>query len=121
MAGAPPLRARCGHAAGAEKPPASDDQDKSEPPDNEGFREFARFALDEFGPAVHNGTWDAFARNLSYSDADEEAPALAVAVERAERELGGEPRRLHYLSVPPAASAGIVRTCGAPASPSERA
>jgi glucose-6-phosphate 1-dehydrogenase len=80
------------------------------PLDSEGFREFAREALDEFGPPAHNGTWDAFARNLSYSDADEEAPALAAAVERAERELGGEPRRLHYLSVPPAASAGIVQT-----------
>ena len=78
--------------------------------DSEGFRELAREALDEFGPPAHNGTWDAFARTLSYSDADEEAPALAAAVERAERELGGEPRRLHYLSVPPAASAGIVQT-----------
>jgi len=80
------------------------------PLDSEGFREFAREALREFGPSVHNGTWDAFARTLSYSDADEEAPALAAAVDRAERELGGEPRRLHYLSVPPAASAGIVQT-----------
>jgi glucose-6-phosphate 1-dehydrogenase len=34
---------------------------------------------------------------------------LAAAVARAESELGGEPRRLHYLSVPPAASAGLVR------------
>jgi glucose-6-phosphate 1-dehydrogenase len=80
------------------------------PFDGEGFRRFARDAVDEFGPAVHNGSWEAFASALSYSDADEEAPALAVAVERAEREIGGAPRRLHYLSVPPAASAGIVQT-----------
>jgi glucose-6-phosphate 1-dehydrogenase len=80
------------------------------PLDSEGFRQFARAAVDAFGPAVHNGSWDAFARTLSYSDADEEAPALAVAVDRAERDLGGAPRRLHYLSVPLAASAGIVRT-----------
>jgi glucose-6-phosphate 1-dehydrogenase len=76
---------------------------------SDGFRAFAREAVGEFGPAAHNGTWDAFARSLSYSDADEEAPALAAAVERAERELGGTPRRLHYLSVPPAASGTIVR------------
>jgi glucose-6-phosphate 1-dehydrogenase len=76
----------------------------------DGFRAFARAAIDEFGPASHIGSWDAFARTLSYTDADEEAPALAVAVERAERELGSTPRRLHYLSVPPAASAGIVQT-----------
>jgi glucose-6-phosphate 1-dehydrogenase len=78
--------------------------------DGDGFRRFARAAIDEFGPATHNGSWDAFASTLSYTDADEEAPALAVAVERAERELGAMPRRLHYLSVPPAASAGIVQT-----------
>jgi glucose-6-phosphate 1-dehydrogenase len=79
------------------------------PLDSDGFRALAREAVGEFGPAAHNGTWDAFARTLSYSDADEEAPALAAAVERAERELGGTPRRLHYLSVPPAASGAIVR------------
>jgi glucose-6-phosphate 1-dehydrogenase len=79
------------------------------PLDSEGFRAFAREAVREFGPAAHNGTWDAFARTLSYSNADEEAPALAAAVERAERDLGGTPRRLHYLSVPPAASGSIVR------------
>jgi len=78
--------------------------------DNDGFREFARQALAEFGPAAHNGSWDAFARSLSYSDADEEAPALAAAVDRAERELRPEPRRLHYLSVPPVAAPGIVQT-----------
>jgi glucose-6-phosphate 1-dehydrogenase len=80
------------------------------PLDSDGFRRFAREAIAEFGPAVHNGSWEAFAGALSYSDADEEAPALAVAVDRAERQIGREPRRLHYLSVPPAASAGIVQT-----------
>jgi glucose-6-phosphate 1-dehydrogenase len=78
--------------------------------DADGFRRFARAALDEFGGPAPNGSWDAFARTLSYSDADEEAPALAAAVERAELGVGGTPRRLHYLSVPPAASAGIVAT-----------
>jgi glucose-6-phosphate 1-dehydrogenase len=34
-------------------------------------------------------------------------------VEDAERELGGAPRRLHYLSVPPAAFTGIVQRLGA--------
>jgi glucose-6-phosphate 1-dehydrogenase len=80
------------------------------PLDSDGFRRFARGAVDEFGQAPSNGAWDAFARNLSYSDADEEAPALAAATARAERELGGEARRLHYLSVPPVACAGIVET-----------
>jgi glucose-6-phosphate 1-dehydrogenase len=77
--------------------------------DDDSFRRFAREALEEFGSAP-NGTWDAFARRLSYSDADEEAPALAAAVERARESLGGEPRLLHYLSVPPVAAPGVVAT-----------
>src|SRR6185312_7814115 len=77
--------------------------------DSDGFRAFAREALDEFG-ASPNGDWEAFARRLSYSDADEEAPALAATIDLAERELGGAPRRLHYLSVPPVAAPGIVET-----------
>jgi glucose-6-phosphate 1-dehydrogenase len=76
----------------------------------DGFRAFAREALREFGPAPSPERWAAFARTLSYVDADEEAPALEAAVERAERELGGAPRRLHYLSVPPTACPSIVAT-----------
>jgi glucose-6-phosphate 1-dehydrogenase len=80
------------------------------PIDSDGFRAFAREAITEFGPGSLNGNWDAFARNLTYSDADEEAPALVASVERAERELCGQARRLHYLSVPPVAAPGIVQT-----------
>jgi glucose-6-phosphate 1-dehydrogenase len=78
--------------------------------DSDGFRAFARESVAQFGHGDLNGNWDAFARTLTYSDADEEAPALIASVERAERELGGQARRLHYLSVPPVAAAGIVQT-----------
>ena len=37
------------------------------------------------------------------------AAALRAAVEEAEAELDGEPRRLHYLSVPPKAALAVVR------------
>ena len=36
--------------------------------------------------------------------------ALAEAVAKADAELGGEPRRLHYLSIPPTAAQSVVRT-----------
>ena len=49
---------------------------------------------------------------LSYADGTD-VVALAGAVDEAERELGAEPRRLHYLSVPPAAAPGIVQALGA--------
>ncbi|MBK5330906.1 MAG: hypothetical protein JJD93_02980, partial [Ilumatobacteraceae bacterium] len=35
---------------------------------------------------------------------------LAAKVAAAEKELGGEPRRLHYLSVPPSAARIVVNT-----------
>ncbi len=77
--------------------------------DDAGFVEFAREANLEFGrhPEL-NGTWSSFAQNLSYVET--EPSALASAVERAERELGGSPRRLHYLSVPPFAFGSVVET-----------
>jgi glucose-6-phosphate 1-dehydrogenase len=80
------------------------------PLDDDSFRRFTREALEEFGAASPNGAWDAFASRLSYSDADEEAPALAAAVERAREKLGGDPRLLHYLSVPPVAAPAVVGT-----------
>ena len=39
------------------------------------------------------------------------AAGLATAVERSRR-VGGEPRRLHYLSIPPHAADAVVRTLG---------
>jgi glucose-6-phosphate 1-dehydrogenase len=79
--------------------------------DGAGFVEFARDANLEFGrhPDL-NGAWSSFARNLSYVETD--AAPLAAAVEAAERELGGSPRRLHYLSIPPVAFGSVVQTLG---------
>ena len=58
--------------------------------------------------------WDEFAANLAYAASDVgAADELADATRRAEDAIGGEPRRLHYLSVPPQAMAGIVETLGA--------
>ncbi len=78
------------------------------------FREFARAAIEEFGRRESAGEgWEAFAGTLSYTSVDAGACALAGSVAKAERELGGEPRRLHYLSVPPGAFADVVGTIGA--------
>jgi len=74
------------------------------------FRDFAREAVEEFGHASVNGAWDTFAGRLSYAATD--AEALPAAVEHAEAELGGRAGRLHYLSVPPVASRGIVEMLG---------
>jgi glucose-6-phosphate 1-dehydrogenase len=90
---------------GTSRKPLSDDE----------FRELARSAVDEFGRReVTNETWGEFAARLSYASSDAGAAAdLAAAVDRAGEEIGGDSDRFFYLSVPPAAMAGIVETLGA--------
>jgi glucose-6-phosphate 1-dehydrogenase len=77
------------------------------------FREFARKACDEFAHLpVTDAQWAAFERNLTYVSQTLGPAGLAEAVAQCDKELGGEPRRLHYLSVPPAAARSVVRTLG---------
>lgn len=81
----------------------------------EAFREHARQAVEQFGEAKPSGdAWDAFAANLSFAAADTGSTApLASAVEEAEKEIGGKPRRLFHLAVPPAAFESVVAMIGA--------
>ena len=78
--------------------------------DAEGFRKAARQALDEFSARkLNEAQWDAFAQILDYVPLSAGAAALQAAVAKAEQSLGGESRRLHYLSVPPSAALPAVR------------
>jgi glucose-6-phosphate 1-dehydrogenase len=82
---------------------------------DERFRAFARSACQEFSSQQRSLTeaqWDAFASRLSYVPQGAGAEGLAAAVAEAEQALGGEPRRLHYLSVPPSAALAVVRILG---------
>jgi glucose-6-phosphate 1-dehydrogenase len=79
--------------------------------DDEGFRNLARAAWDEFGRDDTGGAqWDDFAKRLSYVNVREGAEGLARVVNEAATALGGAPRFLHYLSVPPAAAPVVVAT-----------
>jgi glucose-6-phosphate 1-dehydrogenase len=81
--------------------------------DADGFRRFAREALNELSARkVSDADWSAFASCLDYVPLGAGAAALAAAVTRAEQSIGGESRRLHYLSVPPNAALSAVRTLG---------
>ena len=74
------------------------------------FRNHARRAIDKYYPReVKAADWEAFANSLSYVPQGAGAEALSAAVMAAEAELGGDGRRLHYLSVPPAAALAVVR------------
>jgi glucose-6-phosphate 1-dehydrogenase len=78
--------------------------------DAAGFRKIARAALDEFSTRkLDEADWTAFAKTLDYVSLAKGASALKAAVKKAERALGGESRRLHYLSVPPSAALSAVR------------
>jgi glucose-6-phosphate 1-dehydrogenase len=58
---------------------------------------------------VTGDDWSAFAECLDYVPLAAGAQALSQAVERAEQSLASESRRIHYLSVPPAAALSAVR------------
>jgi glucose-6-phosphate 1-dehydrogenase len=78
--------------------------------DSDGFREQARRAVAEFSTRkVNEADWNAFSQNLSYVPLTAGPAALKAAVAEAERSLGQESRRLHYLSIPPNAALAAVR------------
>ncbi|WP_406833167.1 glucose-6-phosphate dehydrogenase [Pedococcus sp. KACC 23699] len=73
------------------------------------FRDFARTAVEEFGS--HRLTpeqWDAFDDHLVYVPQSAGPGALAEAVAHAEKQLGDDALRLHYLSVPPKAAVAVI-------------
>ena len=81
--------------------------------DADGFRELAKESLVEFASRkLVEPDWQAFASRIDYVPLGAGATALKSAVERAEKELGVECRRLHYLSVPPSAALPAVRLLG---------
>jgi len=83
---------------------------RRERPDEE-FREFARNAV---GDGADPGGWERFAARLTSAAFRPDAPEpLTEAVQHAESQLSGRPRRLLYLSVPPGASADMVEALGA--------
>jgi glucose-6-phosphate 1-dehydrogenase len=74
------------------------------------FRQHAKAAVAEFGLAEPTGeAWDEFANRLSYGAATPMAPQpLLDAVAAAEKAIGGHPRRLYHLAVPPGAFAPTI-------------
>ncbi len=82
---------------------------------DEQFRELARQAIAKFGASRPEGeVWQAFQRTLSFATANSaDTSSLVTAIERAEREIGGSPRRLFHLAVPPSAFEPTVTMLGA--------
>jgi glucose-6-phosphate 1-dehydrogenase len=78
------------------------------------FRKHAKDAVREFGSSKPAGqAWQAFEAALHFGAADVKDPGpLVAAVQAAEKEIGGNPRRLFHLAVPPAASGSVVGMLG---------
>ncbi len=78
---------------------------------DEEFRNLARHACDEFATGrISLLQWANFEKRLSFCSTARGPEALAEAVARAEEEMDvGDPRRLHYLSIPPAAARSVVQ------------
>jgi glucose-6-phosphate 1-dehydrogenase len=96
---------------------------RSEMTDEE-FRAFARDAVDDFCRCTRSeDVWNDFVRRLSYVSCEFQpgnTDAVSDAIAKAEAALGGAPRRLFYLAVPPPAFGPITQGIGA-AGLSERA
>ncbi|MDP9189050.1 MAG: glucose-6-phosphate dehydrogenase, partial [Actinomycetota bacterium] len=76
---------------------------------DDGLRTLAREACEEFGRVeVTDQNWETFASRFTHVNIKEGPGELAEAVSACERALGGSPRRLHYLSVPPATAIDFV-------------
>jgi glucose-6-phosphate 1-dehydrogenase len=73
------------------------------------FRTFAVDACREFARCkVTDDCWEDFAAKIHYVPQPAGAGRLGEVVRRLEDELGPESRRLHYLSIPPAAADSVV-------------
>jgi len=79
---------------------------------DEEFAEMARDAVCDSGRRPLSGdSWDRFAESLRFASLADGFGELGRTVEGAREQLR-EPRLLHYLSLPPAATAGVIEELG---------
>jgi glucose-6-phosphate 1-dehydrogenase len=77
---------------------------------DEDFRNIARDACDRFATKkVSLLQWANFERRLSFVSTAAGPEAMSAAVGRLEGEMGGDVRRLHYLSIPPPAVRSVLQ------------
>jgi glucose-6-phosphate 1-dehydrogenase len=78
--------------------------------DDDGFKDVVRQSLEEHARAdLDDAAWERFAGMLSFGRA-QGAADYKDAFAAAEKAVGGSPRRLFHLAVPPSAAAAVVKT-----------
>ena len=87
---------------------------KSSAMTEEQFRARVRDAVATFGiTKPDDPSWPGFEQRLSFGMAEPgDTSELQAAVQRAEKEVGGSPRRLFHLAVPPAAFTSVTGMLG---------
>jgi glucose-6-phosphate 1-dehydrogenase len=79
--------------------------------DEPSFREMARRSCEKHSNrTISEEQWETHEPRLTFVSQAKGPAGLAAAVAKAEAELGGDCRRLHYLSVPPSAAIDVVRS-----------
>ena len=78
------------------------------------FRQRAHDAVETRGMRQPSGPeWDDFVARLSFAAAAaDDADELVRAVQQAEKEIGGQPRRIYHLAIPPSAFPATVAMLG---------
>jgi glucose-6-phosphate 1-dehydrogenase len=81
---------------------------------DEEFRAHARQSCADFCiTKPDDPLWSEFVKNVSFAPSDQgDMGALVGEVARAEKEIGGSPRRLYHLAVPPVAFTSVVQSLG---------
>jgi glucose-6-phosphate 1-dehydrogenase len=79
------------------------------------FRKHAKASIQEFGIVKPSGeTWKTFDAALDFAPSDpEDASPLVDAVAEAKKAIGGSPRLLHHLAIPPVAFGSVTSMLGA--------
>jgi glucose-6-phosphate 1-dehydrogenase len=77
---------------------------------DEEFRHLARHACDQFFTGkISLLEWANFEKRLTFVSTSGGAQGLDDHVHAAEKEMGGDVRRLHYLSIPPSADRSVIQ------------
>ncbi len=82
---------------------------------HENFQERVRKSLEAFGPKPSDGPWEEFRSRLYFAGggfASSNPGSLLDVLAEAEGQLGGDPQRIHYLAVPPAAFGPLTEGIG---------
>ena len=78
------------------------------------FVELAHQAVSEWEHgSIAEDSWKRFAASLRFRSVSEGLEAFGEEVSRARSEVGGDPRLLHYLSLPPSAHGDVIEELGA--------